>query len=305
MLSRSLERTARGLLLACLVGTVACSDSTAPGSGTLSLLLTDAPGDLKAAVVTISEIDLQGSGGTQVLSTTPTTTDLLTLAGSAQSLVQGALIPAGTYTQLRFVITGGYIEVEDLGGGSSIYASSPNYAGLPAGAQVAGPLRMPSFAQSGLKVTLPGNALTITDGGEKVLLVDFDVSQSFGHLAGQSGMWVMHPVVQATDVTVSGGFKTSLELGTGVTLPGTVLLGDFSAVLTASDNSTTTVPFTDPNSTGVFEAQFDFLAPGSYTLSLPLPAGVTSFTTTPAVPLPVTVSAGQQGSAALTLTAVN
>ncbi len=305
MLSMTLQRMTRGLLLASALGAAACSDGTGPGTGKLSLLLTDAPGDIKAAVVTISEIDLQGSGGTQVLSSTETTTDLLTLAGDAQLLVQGAVIPAGTYTQLRFVITGGYVEVEDVGGGSSIYASSPTYAGLPNGAVVAGPLQMPSFAQSGLKVTLPGNALTIADGGEKVLLVDFDVSQSFGHVAGQSGTWVMHPVVQATDVTVSGSFKASLELGTGITLPGTVVLGDFSAVLTASDNSTTTVSFTDPNSTGVFEAQFDFLAPGDYTLSLPLPAGVTAFTTSPAVPLPVTVSAGQQRSAALTLTTVN
>ena len=35
---------------------------------------------------------------------------------------------------------------------------------------------------------MTGNALTIT-GPEKILLVDFDVSQSFGAEAGGSGSW--------------------------------------------------------------------------------------------------------------------
>lgn len=182
----------------------ACSDSTSSGgSGKLSILLTDAPGDVKAAVVTISEIYLQGSSGRVVLMNTPVTTDLLTLANTTTQLVKDATVPAGRYAQLRFVVTGGYLEVENASGGTSTYASSPDYAGLPNGAPVDGALRMPGEAQSGLKVNLPGDALTLTSDG-KILLVDFDVSQSFGHAAGASGEWVMHPVLTATEVQPSG-----------------------------------------------------------------------------------------------------
>jgi hypothetical protein len=57
---------------------------------------------------------------------------------------------------------------------------------------------MPSLAQSGLKVDLPGGAIRI-EGDQRILLVDFDVAQSLGHVAGGYGRWVMHPVVHATD----------------------------------------------------------------------------------------------------------
>src|SRR5574337_1492993 len=96
-------RLTRGSLLTALAvaGALGCSDATSSGTGKVSLLLKDAPGDIKAAVVTISEVDLQGSGGSTVLMSTPTTTDLTTLASTTASLVQNAVVPAGTYTQLR------------------------------------------------------------------------------------------------------------------------------------------------------------------------------------------------------------
>ena len=85
----------------------ACGDSTNADTGRISLKLTDAPGDFQKAVVTIDQIYLQGgsdenpSGGRVVLLSTPVTTDLLTLANSVQDLVTDAVVPAGTYSQLR------------------------------------------------------------------------------------------------------------------------------------------------------------------------------------------------------------
>ena len=184
-----------------------CGDATAPDPGRISLLLTDAPGDVRTAVVTISQIYLQGTdgeeappqGGRLVLREDDVTVDLLTLEDEMMSLVDDIEVPGGRYAQLRFVITGGYIEVEQADGSTKIYASSPIYDGLPDGAQVNGLLIMPSFAQSGLKVNLPGDQLLV-DGDEQTLLVDFDVSQSVGQQAGASGNWVMQPVIQATRV---------------------------------------------------------------------------------------------------------
>lgn len=304
--ARRASRVGLSIGLLALGALGACSDSTAGGTAKVSLLLTDAPGDIKAAVVTISEIDLQGSGGSHVLMNTPVTTDLLTLAGSTQQLVKDAVVPAGTYEQLRFVITGGYVQVDNGDGTTSIYASSPDYSGLPAGSHVTGTLQMPSFGQSGLKVNLPAGGATLASG-EKVFLVDFDVSQSFGHQAGDSGRWVMHPVVKATDFQTTGGITVQLTKADAVTMPqlnGTALtLGNFTAVLTASDNSTKSVALTDAGN-GIFQAQFPFLAPGSYSLTFTVPTGVT-FTTNPTVPQTIALTSAQEDTSKFTLTAVS
>lgn len=262
---------------------------TAEQPAKISVLLKDAPADVTAAVVTISEIDLVGSGGTIVLSSTKTTTNLLSLANDTATLVDGFEVPTGTYSQLRFVITGGYVEA-----GGVIYASSPDYEGLPTEATVGGVLRMPSYGQSGLKIDLPGSVGTLDTAG-RIILVDFDVSQSFGHAAGASGAWVMHPVCKATDLKLAGRIDVDVSLGAGVTLPTTptpVTLANFNAVLTpAGGGASTTLPLVAAGG-GSFTASFDFLFPGDYTLTL-VPPGALVIGTTPPVPLAVTVGSGQ------------
>ena len=285
---------------ALVAGVAGCSDSVGGNGETeLSVRLTDAPGDFHAAVVTISEIYLQGSDGRVVLSTNPTTTDLLTLTNDVATLVDGVMVPEGSYQELRFVITGGYIEVEQDGGGTAIYASSPDYEGLPAGTQVTGSLQMPSFAQSGLKVVME-DGLNVS-GDQKVLLVDFDVTQSFGQVAGQSGMWVMHPVITGADFAASGSVSASLVLGESVTLPGTTTLGEFEAVLTNDGGSAETAVLTDGDADGTFETDFLYLLPGDYTVTFNTPAGVTA-TIEPAS-IAVSLGSGENESAAAVVTA--
>jgi hypothetical protein len=286
--------------IAALAPTLLLACGGGQGTGRISLLLTDAPADFKAAVVTITEIDLVGSGGTTVLSNTKVTTNLLTLANDTVQLVDSAVVQPGTYSQLRFVITGGYVEVVQPDGSSIIYASSPDYEGLPEGAVVGGTLRMPSYAESGLKVDL-GSLNVGTES--KVLLVDFDVSQSFGHVAGASGAWVMHPVMTATELQLSGTVNVTLKLAPEVTLPAPATLGQFSAVLTNLAGSAKTLALTDAGG-GAFGASFKFLLPGSYTLGFTAP-GALSFTTSPAVPAPVTVAPGQATEADFVLTSAN
>jgi hypothetical protein len=182
------------LLLPLTVLTGACSDDitdasqnggvqtrVAPEKG-LTLLLTDAPGDFKAAVVTIDRVYLQGQGGRVDLVTTPTTYDLITLKNSMATLVAGLDVPAGSYNQLRLVISGAYIEVEQAGGGTKVFATSPTYAILPAGKHVDGTLQTPSWDASGFKIDLPGDHLEI-GAGQTIVLIDFDVKDSFGHEA--------------------------------------------------------------------------------------------------------------------------
>ena len=93
----------RAALLVALTAVVTSCDSQDPNDTTsLSVRLKDAPGDVQHAFVTITEVDLVGSGGVQVLTSTPVTTDLLTLATDALTLVQDVEVPSGTYHELRF-----------------------------------------------------------------------------------------------------------------------------------------------------------------------------------------------------------
>jgi len=276
-----------------------CSDTGTQNTGQprVTVRLTDAAGDIVSAVVTISEVNMEGSNGKVVLLSAPVTTDLVDLANNTATLVDAAPVPAGTYTQLRFVITGGYVEVDNGDGTTSIYASSPTYSGLPAGAVVTGDLQMPSLAQSGLKVDFPATDLEITE--DQDLLVDFDVSQSFGHLAGNSGKWVMHPVIKGAEFTTAATVIATLKLNTGVTLPvpptGAVTLAAFQANLNGE-----TINFSDPDGDGVFEARFRFLLPGTYALSVQVPTGL-GITTNLTLPVDVTVDPGETESVAVVI----
>jgi hypothetical protein len=285
---------------AALLALAACGDSSGPGDGRarVNVHLTDAPGDVRAAVVTISEVYLQGgAAGRVTLRNTPFTVDLTTLANATTELVAGADVEAGSYSELRFVITGGYVEVENAGGGTSIYASSSTYAGLPPGAVVAGELQMPSLAQSGLKVDFE-SALALD--GTVDLLVDFDVAQSFGRQAGQSNRWVMHPVIKGGRLEAAATVTASLRLGGGVTLPavngGAVTLGEFRARLGATERT-----FTDADGDGVYTATFRFVLPGSYSLAVVAPVGLV-VATAPLQPVALAVGAGAQARTDFTIT---
>jgi hypothetical protein len=286
-------------LVCALFAGASCSDTSGVGTGRISLVLKDAPGDITEAVVTISEINLQGSGASIVLTDTKITTNLLTLAADFLPLVEGIEIPAGAYTQLRFVITGGYIKVDNGDGTFGVFASSPTYEGLPLDAVVTGSLQMPSYGQSGLKVILPGGSIEVTDGGHELLVLDFDVSESFGHVAGKSGQWVMHPVIKGTYASTTGHAKVTLALGEGVTLPGTVSLGTATTTITGSDGIPRLAAFTDGDGDGVFEADFSYIPAGDYTVSLSDPVGITNVVYDPdPAGVTLTVPLGGTGTAA-------
>lgn len=301
---RFLFRGLVALTLLSAVTSAGCGDSTGPRAPAfLTIRLHDAPGDVQAAVVTIDQIYLQGSGGRTVLRDTPVTVDLTTLTNTSTLLVDNVTVPSGSFEQLRFVISGGYLQVEGPTGASQIFASSPDYAGLPTGATVDGALQMPSFSTSGLKVNLP-SGLTLPSGSAMSLMVDFDVSQSFGHLAGSSDMWVMHPVINATGATMGTTLAVTLAPGTGVTLPtGVTLVGSQATLALASDPGTllATEDLTDPDQDGTFSASFGFVAPGSYVVNVVLPGGLSGFTVDPAVPFPFTAVVGPGTTLAFTV----
>lgn len=286
---RTLGVAALALLLA--LPMAACDDSTDTQFGTVSIQLTDAPGEAVAeAWVTITDIYLQEESGENdpvgsrhyLLENADETHELLSLANDVADLVVGQEVGTGTYGQLRIVMSGGCI-VTDTG---SVYATT----GYTECGAADGLLNMPSFAETGAKVNL--NGLEVT-GGQQILLLDFDVSDSFGQEAGGSGMWVMQPVIHASEIELTSGIDVTLSAG-DVTLPSGYELGQFSATMLPAEGDSSRVVFTDEDDDGTFELNFEFLLPdnGPFDVRLNAPDGLT-VTTDPASPQNVDPGSGQ------------
>jgi hypothetical protein len=164
-----------------------------PDATTFSVYLTDNPGEVADVWVEIADIRLVGQGQPRSLLDERTELiSLLELQDTELLIVQDHEVEPGTYSQLRFVIDAAVLETV----GGDVYALGG--AEHPFGMATTGELHCPSCAQSGLKVNFAGGL--VIEEGQNAALVDFDVSQSFGRQAGQSGRWVMHPVIQGVMV---------------------------------------------------------------------------------------------------------
>ncbi len=155
-----------------------------------------------------------------------------------EQLVSGVTVPDGFYAQLRFVITRAVLATGDGTTIDNVYATSDVSAddlaelneSRPEPLEPTGLLHCPSCSKNGLKLNFRDGGLEVT--GEMLVLADFDVSQSFGHQAGMSGRWIMHPVINAM---VMGGGSGSIAgtVSSDVSLPAScgdqdIDLSDFS-----------------------------------------------------------------------------
>jgi len=193
----TLRRIAGLLLLAPFLP--ACDDSGTPSGPevptAVTVMLTDAPGDVVHAWVDIEQIYLQGNaededaGGRVILFTGPSgSLDLLELIDDTLELVS-VVISAGRYGQLRVVLSGAAIELEN----GEVFATDG--FDPPGVFPITGELVCPSCGTSGFKVLLQGRDLDLVDA-EELLVLDFDAGESFVREAGMSGRWIVTPVIK-------------------------------------------------------------------------------------------------------------
>jgi len=161
--------------------------------------------------VEIGEIYLQGGGNqgrTTLLGEAEADglglVELTRLAGTTLPLVDDVDIAAGNYGQLRFVIEGAVLETED----GEVFTFNAVH---PLGTPSTGSLTCPSCTQTGIKVLLPGEVADL-EAGAHLIVLDFDVSQSFGRVAGQSGSWVMAPVIHTAELGFTGAVTGSVDV---------------------------------------------------------------------------------------------
>jgi hypothetical protein len=159
-------------------------------------------------------------------------------------------------------------------------------------------------------VKLAGDEVTVPQG-EAVMVLDFDVAQTFGHVAGASGRWVMHPTIHAV---VEEGVEGPAGAIEGAILPGGVEipacggtergLNDFVPTATGTLPVGGPVVATgEPNGEG--EYSISPLGPDTYTMGF-----IPSFTYTDGsalvftadLPIPVDVIVGDAPETGVTYT---
>jgi hypothetical protein len=283
-----------GVAVLAAVALAGCDDSTSPdGRVQLTVLLTDAPSMYLAnAEVDIGSVELTGGeGGPVVLSEDATDgfVDLLELQGLATKVLADLEIPAGTYSQLRLMVEGARVEL------------ATGYAFTSGGTTA--DLTVPSGAQTGIKLNLKDadaeenqGGVEIT-GGQTVLVVDFDVNQSFviqGNAetpAGIKGV-LFKPTLRVVVADIAGSISGTVS---------TELAGfDLSSVVVKATpvDGTTLEPYQSLTGSATVDAAdgsytIYYLVPGDYEVSVTVDPGDTGevFTADP-----VSVTVGESAS---------
>jgi len=212
-------RTSFALLVALSIGLVAwvACDSTGTASsdppraaeGRFTLRLTDAPTDVDSVIVTVDRVELvaddadeddmdddngnddeddgeddngdRDEDGIITLTDSTRQIDLLQLQDGVTTTLADVPVPAGTYSQLRFVL------------------GSENYVVVNGTRQT---LQVPSGMTSGIKIILPEVEVE-NDGDQISVTLDFDVDESLIR-AGASGRYLFKPTVKVKSVRVNG-----------------------------------------------------------------------------------------------------
>ena len=178
-----------------LIGALGCGSdrSAGVGTGTVRLRLTDAPADIDAVNLVVDQVSVHRLSdgedeGWEVIRTDDFTVDLLTLRNGVFVDFAEGVVPSGTYNQVRLL----------LNSGSSIVIDGETH-----------PLTVPSGMQSGYKIH---GEFEVPDGGEVVLLLDFDAERSV-HQTG-NGRWMLRPTCKAMVDHTAGSIAGSVEPAT-------------------------------------------------------------------------------------------
>jgi hypothetical protein len=187
---------------------VGCSGSpSGPGYGTMTLRMTDAPGDFESVNLVVTQVSAHmdgdsesypdtadsNSGGWIVLNDVPATYDLLELQNGVFVTIGTGTVPAGHYTQVRL----------KLGAGSTVVIDGATY-----------PLTVPSGLQSGLKLV---GSFDVPADGLLDLALDFDAAHSI--VQDGTGRYRLKPTVKIMPFSTAGAITGQVApAGTATTI---------------------------------------------------------------------------------------
>ncbi|HZZ86266.1 MAG TPA: DUF4382 domain-containing protein [Anaeromyxobacteraceae bacterium] len=203
-----LDRRSALLTLAALtlggLAAAGCGGSNPSGAGAMNVHLVDAPGDYLHLDLDVRKVEIHSeASGWITLGQPNKVIDLLSLTGGVEeTLANGASLPAGHYEQMRLV----------LGSGNTVTLADGSVV----------PLKVPSGSQSGVKLPV---SFDVQAGTTKDVFIDFDAHRSvFVHEAGNSGTYILRPVVRAFDRVVTGTISGHLtDAATHAPLAGAIV----------------------------------------------------------------------------------
>lgn len=265
----------RTLALAAAVAATAagCDDTTGTGGdATIRVLLTDAPADyIATAEVDIGAIEIIGEDhGIITLSTDGTDglVNLLDLQNAATQTLASADIEPGMYHQIRLIVEEARVTLKE--GYTFADGSSEK------------PLFVPSGAQTGIKLNLGGadgegdaEGGIVIASGETVLVLDFDVNQSFvmqGNPESPAGIKgiLFTPAIRVTVEDVAASISGAVSSELDVNLEDLEVSAAPVEGTTLEDYQTETATArTSPEGTFTIH----FLVPGTYVVTVTPPEG--------------------------------
>jgi hypothetical protein len=287
------------LTLAAAFAIVACSDSSGPSTGTLSMRLTDAPfpyedvaradmwvvridakmdeaSDADAANVLVPAGNTDPRHGWVTLATPNHSVDLLTLQNGTTTNLGEITLPTGTYRGFRLILDTDKSSITLKNGTVLNGSSSPG-------------VKWPSAGQSGIKIKLDQPIGLVSNG--TVMVIDFDLGKSFvlrGNSIGSNGL-LFKPVIRGVAHDITGSVSGTVV---GLTATGPVIPSATVEALVAGTSLTDSDPInvlrtTQTDAFGVFH--LDYMMPGSYEIRATPPTGAPY---TPALLQSISVNAG-------------
>ena len=229
-----------------LIAAAACSSNSGTGgtgASSVDIRLTDAPSDdFQSATIFVSQVSLQPSGvnaSAVIISSTKTSFDLLTLQDGVTAELGSASVPSGSFSQVRLIVDSARVVLK----GGNTFSDGTNTAVL----------KVPSGSESGLKVNF-SSPVSVT-AGQTVLVVDFDLSQSFvfqGPPSHPNGV-LLKPVLHATAINVAASIS------------GTITPASSGAEVFAISGTDTVQTAFANTTTGAYT--LSFLPPGNYVVA--------------------------------------
>lgn len=182
-----MKKTAFALGL-CVLGLLtvlaSCKKDDAPaGTATMSIHLTDGPGNYDAVLIDVQQIEIYSDAGGSITVPLahPGIYNLLDFRNGADTLLCRAQLPAGNISQMRLI----------LGSNNSVIVDGVTY-----------PLSTPSAQQSGLKLNIHQELIP---NGSYHFWIDFDAGRSI--VQKGNGAYSLKPVIRTYTELTNGKIK--------------------------------------------------------------------------------------------------
>lgn len=222
---RTLNLLVVGPLL--LAGTACSDDLTTPSATEVSVVITDAPGNVVNFWIDVSRGFLVDDAEEEVdlFSSSPGPINVASLTdGETVTLAANTITPSGTYLDLVLQLDGAVLETED--------GEVLSFGGMahPEGVATTGTLECTGCEDAEDR---DGNAVKVVEtivprvggsgiglaGGGVILVLDFDLAQSLIPPPAGGGSWTLDPVIPVASAAEAFQVLGEVTLDDGVTIP--------------------------------------------------------------------------------------